>query len=211
MRPSKVMKMKRRSQVEDVEARETQNSTQEEEITLVDYHDNHIYFYDEITHQTVMFLVQFIRILDQQNRVMQIEWDLPAPPPIHIHINSYGGSYHAGMAAYRAVKNATSPIHIHNEGGVASAATFMAVAGDHRTMGRESLFCIHEIINLFYGKYHEFQDEMKNLDTEMGIMYDVYMKHSKLTKEDLDEIMKGDMWLTAQEALEKGLIDEILG
>jgi ATP-dependent protease ClpP protease subunit len=177
---------------------------------VIDKDNNHIYYYGPISHSNVLNLVQLIRTVDLENQNAKIKWDLLDPPPIHIHLNSYGGNFHAGMAAYRSVLNATSPVYIHNEGAVASAATFMAVAADYRDIGAEGLFCIHQISGAFRGKYYEFVDEKENFDKEMEVMNKVYLQHTKLTQKDIDQIMRRDLWFTAEEALKKGLVDEIL-
>ena len=62
----------------------------------------------------------------------------------------------------------------------------------------------------FWGKFTAIEDEVKNLKKLMEMIKDVYLNHTKIEKKQLDKLLKRDLWLNAQEALEYGLVDEIL-
>ena len=55
------------------------------------------------------------------------------------------------------------------------------------------------------------QDEMKNLDKLMETIKKIYSKYTKIPNEKIDEILDHDLWLNADECLEYGLVDEIVG
>jgi ATP-dependent protease ClpP protease subunit len=61
-----------------------------------------------------------------------------------------------------------------------------------------------------WGKYHEFIDEMKNLDRLMLMIKNIYNEFTKVPSEKLDEVLKHDLWFDAETCLKYGMVDEIL-
>jgi ATP-dependent protease ClpP protease subunit len=54
------------------------------------------------------------------------------------------------------------------------------------------------------------EDEIATCTKLMKVLKDFYKKHTKVPMKKLDELMKRDIWLDAQECLDYGIIDEIL-
>lgn len=167
-----------------------------------------IYFYKDISSATVAELVPKLKELETLSLKQAIDLEID-PRPIHLHIHSYGGSVFAGLAALDAIKRSKVPIHTHIEGAAASAATFLSTAGSHRTIGPNSYILIHQLSSAFWGKYEEFKDELINYTLLMDKIKEVYETHSKMTSEQLEELLKRDLWLPAAQALEFGLVDEV--
>ena len=70
---------------------------------------------------------------------------------------------------------------------------------------------IHQIsTSMLYGKYHEFLDEIENQNMLMDKVKSLYVEKTHLEEAKLDEMLQHDLWLTADQCLEYGLIDEIL-
>jgi ATP-dependent protease ClpP protease subunit len=44
----------------------------------------------------------------------------------------------------------------------------------------------------------------------MAMIKDVYLKHTDISKKDLEKLLKRDLWLNAEEALVYGLVDEVM-
>jgi hypothetical protein len=61
-----------------------------------------------------------------------------------------------------------------------------------------------------YGKFSEMEDQMFNCTIIMKVLKDFYKKYTKMPMKKLDELLKKDISLTAEECLQYGLIDEIL-
>jgi len=132
------------------------------------------------------------------------------PPPIELHIHSEGGSAFSGMAAMDAIMRCKTPIHTYVDGSAASAATLMSVAGAKRFINKNSFILIHQLSTFVAGKYEEFKDEIRNQELLMNTIRQTYKERSKMTEEQITELLKHDLWLDAKTALEYGLVDEIV-
>ena len=85
------------------------------------------------------------------------------PIPIKLHIQSDGGEVFAAFSAVDTIQKCKVPVETIIEGCAASAATIISVAGSRRFITPYSHMLIHQISSGFWGKMHEFEDEMKNL------------------------------------------------
>ena len=59
---------------------------------------NKIYFYTDISKDTILTLNKQIDVVSKQMKIVQLTYDLPTPPPIEIHICSDGGDVFASLA-----------------------------------------------------------------------------------------------------------------
>jgi len=188
------------------ESEETSKPKQPE-VTSV---ENRIYFYSEVERDKTLQLNKMLRDIDNDHTSLKIKTDANELLPIYIHINSYGGSLHAGLSSMDNILLCKSPVITIVDGICASAATFISVAGKRRQMTKHSMMLIHQISSAFWGKYSEFEDEKKNLDKCMDIIKGIYKEYTKIPSEKLDDILKHDLYFTADECLQYGLIDEII-
>jgi ATP-dependent protease ClpP protease subunit len=61
-----------------------------------------------------------------------------------------------------------------------------------------------------WGKYSDFIDEMSNLDKLMSIIKKVYLEHTEIPANKLNEILKHDLYFDAKECKKYKLVDEII-
>lgn len=171
--------------------------------------DNHIYFYSSVTKKSMFDLNKEIRYVGQKMQDVGNKYDI-LPPPIKLHINSNGGSIFAAMSCVDTI--ITSPVEVHSivEGAAASAATLISVVCKKRYIKPHSFMLIHQLSTVFWGKMHEFDDEMKNLDNLMKLIKNIYKEHTDVKEEKLDEILKHDLWWDAKKCKKLNLVDEIL-
>ncbi len=128
---------------------------------------------------------------------------------IHIPINSFGGSVVEGLAAYQYIK-ALSPRTQSNIIGYAmSMGTVVALAADHVTMPRNAYFMIHEPWGVGVGDSEDMESTAQILESMADQLADIYAEHSNLTKDQIRAMMKAETWMTGEEALAHGFIDEL--
>ena len=60
------------------------------------------------------------------------------------------------------------------------------------------------------GNYEALKDSMENCDILMETIRDIYNKHTKIPKKQLNDILKRDLWFDAETCLKYGLVDEII-
>ena len=172
--------------------------------------NNRIYFYSEVSRPKVLTLNKNLANvgLSLQNRANTLS--LEDPGKIFLHINSYGGSVFAGLAATDYILKSPVDIITTIDGCAASAATLMSIVGTHRMMHRHSFMLIHQLSSWMSGKYSELQDDMKNNDALMKTIKDIYEQHTKIPKSQLSKLLKHDLWWDSEKCLQYGLVDEII-
>ena len=171
--------------------------------------NNHIYFYSEIKRNSILKLNKKIKELETKLLTYSdsLEWE---PPGIYLHINSYGGSVFAGIAGMDQIINCKLPVYTVIDGCAASAATFLSVVGTKRLINKHAYILIHQLSSGFWGKFSEIEDEIKNLKKITEMIKGIYLDNTKITKQQLNKMLKHDLWLNATEALEYGLVDEVI-
>ena len=171
--------------------------------------NNHIYFNDDITMQSVTNLNRSIRELQNELIIMGVKNGID-PPPIKLHITTYGGLVHAAFSAIACIKSSKIPVHTIVDGYAASAGTLISVCGARRYINRHSSMMIHELSGGMWGRMSTMEDQMEDMKKMMVKLKEIYTSHSNLTNQQLDKIMKKDSDWYAEECLQRGLVDEII-
>lgn len=172
--------------------------------------DNHIYLYQGISPKSMMEMGVAIKTIGQQIINMVTDLDLPNAPPIHLHINSGGGCAFSGLAGASHILNSDIPVFTYVEGSAASAATILSCVGAKRHITEHSFMLIHQISTGVWGTYENLRDEKESMDSLMEMLESIYLKHTKLKKKQLKDLLKRDLWMNPQKCLELGLVDEVI-
>lgn len=172
--------------------------------------NNELYFYEGIHPNSILLLNKNINDLSRHMLITQITFDLPQPPHIKLHINSDGGEVFSALSLVDRIRTSKVPIHSYAEGLVASAATLISVSCQKRYIRKNTILLIHQVRSWFEGTYEDFKDEKQNMDLIMKIVKDIYLTHTKFKEEELNELLKRDIYLNAEDAIRYGLADEII-
>ncbi len=171
--------------------------------------NNRVYFYSEVTRPECLALNKNLQTLADSMTNTANNYGI-SPPPIKLHINSYGGSVFAGLSSVDYISSSNVPVHTIVEGCAASAATMMSVVAEKRYMRKSAFMLIHQLSSGMWGKYEELKDDMKNCEALMESIKTIYADHATIPKKKLDEILKHDLWFDADTCLEYGLVDELI-
>lgn len=128
---------------------------------------------------------------------------------IHLRINSPGGSVFAARAMEQALRDHSAKIVVHIDGLAASAATFIAMAGDEIIMSKGALFMIHNAWTGLWGNAEDLRKEADLLDKIDGTLADTYSERTGKDKEAIAAWMTAETWFTADEAVEHGFADRV--
>tara|TARA_B110000977_G_scaffold199310_1_gene286320 strand:- start:34 stop:576 length:543 start_codon:yes stop_codon:yes gene_type:complete len=156
--------------------------------------DNNIYFYTEVTRESVLRLC---KLLGEQSKKHEA---------LTLHVHSEGGCAFSGLAAMDMIS--TLNVTTIAEGLCASAATFILLAGKRRLMTRHSVLLIHEIASIVgWSKYTELKAELQNNELLMDMIISIYKSKSSLKKKAICKMLKDDKYIDSTTALQYGLID----
>jgi len=174
---------------------------------------NHVFFYSDVDSDRALALIREIKELDDQLRNERLTRDIPEniePTPIWLHIQSFGGEAMATLALIDQLQKIKTPIYSIVEGVAASAGGFIALSCKKRFITPSSFIMIHSLISGVFGNYQDIKDHQMISDMVMNTLIDFCSSKTKMSKSEVAEILKRDSWFNAQQALEKGLVDEIL-
>lgn len=129
--------------------------------------------------------------------------------PIVMWINSGGGYLPDGFALVDTMRMSKVPIYTVIKGQACSMAAIISIAGHKRLMTENSRWMAHDI----YGGAVDYGDKVraraKLIDDEQKQVFDFWAENTLLTPADLEKARHEELWLTPQECLDKGVVDQI--
>lgn len=131
---------------------------------------------------------------------------------INLHINSPGGSVFEGIAIYNMLKQSKAKVNIYVDALAASIASVIAMSGDAIFMPANSMMMIHNPYTFAMGNANELRKAADDMDqiTKASVQSYLAKAGDKLDESTIKQIMDNETWLTAQEAYDYGLCDEII-
>jgi ATP-dependent Clp protease protease subunit len=130
--------------------------------------------------------------------------------PVTIRINSGGGEVFAASAIRAMIMDYKGKVTTRIEGLAASAASYVAMAGDVVKMQDSAFFMIHDPWTVAMGGVEEFKRAMELLKTVKNGIVETYQTKTQADVATLSRWMSNETWFTAQEALQNGFIDEVI-
>ena len=130
---------------------------------------------------------------------------LPDATPLALRINSPGGSVFDAVAIYNAIKRHFGTVTVWIDGIAASAASYIAMAGDEVVMPENAFLMIHDPSGLVMGTAADMRDMAGTLDKIAASMMRGYAARSGKPEDEIAALMSAETWLTAAEALDAGL------
>lgn len=128
-------------------------------------------------------------------------------------INSNGGSVVAGLAMYDAISALSSVVETEAfiYGICGSAATYPALACDKVKMTPNSTFFIHLCEGGLYGTIEQIQADLAFFEQLQNQVIAIYCAKTGRTAEEIYSEIEQPKYYTAQQALDLGWVDEIMG
>lgn len=127
-----------------------------------------------------------------------------------VRINSPGGCVFEGLAIYNHLKTLSVPVTIQIDGGAHSIASIIAMAGTKVTAMEASLMMIHDPWSFIAGNSNDLRKVADILDKHRDTLADIYALKTGKGVDEIKSLMTNETWMSAQEALDNGFIDEIV-
>ena len=131
---------------------------------------------------------------------------------INLYLNSPGGSVYAGLGIYDTMQFISSDVATICTGMAASMAAVLLVAGEEgkRSALPHSRVMIHQPLGGVQGQASDIEIEAREIQKLKRELYTIIADHSHT---DFDKVWNDsdrNYWMTAEEAKEYGMIDEVL-
>ncbi|TDW31015.1 head maturation protease, ClpP-related [Cryobacterium psychrophilum] len=127
---------------------------------------------------------------------------------IRLYLNSPGGAAWEGVAIMNSLRRHKARIEVIVDGIAASAASVIAMAGDHITMNRGSELMIHDAWGMAAGNAKDMEDTALILAKLSDSLADTYAARAGKDRAYWRDLMRAETWYTAEEAVIAGLADE---
>lgn len=173
----------------------------------VDIHNRRIYFgnidYEDSTDITPSNIQLAIRAIDIMLSMSN--------KPIQLEFCSYGGSVYDSLALIDKIEESPCKFIFIGRGAIMSAASYIMAVCDERYLSQNSTVLIHDVYT-----DHEYASQTDlNIDSEeclrlKQVVEKIYAKNSHLSIEFWEMLSKRDLYLTVDECLKIGLIDQII-
>lgn len=140
----------------------------------------------------------------------------PPYDPIKFYISTYGGSADEMFSIYDMMSILKSKCEIETIGlgKVMSAGTLLLASGTKgkRKIGRHCRVMIHAVAAGSAGELHNMENEMKSIKHIQELYINALSRETHMTKRTIQKLLdrRVNVYLTAEEAVEYGIADEII-
>ena len=130
--------------------------------------------------------------------------------PIKIFLHSPGGLLTSTFTMIDAIKMSKTPVYTIAMGETYSGGFFTFLAGHKKFAYPHASFLYHEGATANGGDANKFRNFAKFYEVQLERLRQVVLDNSSISEEEYEKHIKDDWWLTAEEAVEYGIADEIL-
>lgn len=178
--------------------------------------ERQIYFTKQVDQSSIAELTRQIieindddRHLEKLYRVYDLEYK---PKPIKVYIDSYGGAVYQCFGLLSVIERSQTPVHTIVTGCAMSCGFLILLAGHKRFAHKMSTPLYHQVSTGFFGKVQDMEEKLEEAKRLQTQIEDYTKSRTKIGKKKLREILenKKDWYMSADEALELGVVDEIL-
>lgn len=184
-----------------------------EKSSILSSEDERLYYlYGDITTKSsarIAYDITKINISDNEKDEKEKDYKRD---PIHIYINSYGGSVYAMWMLIDAIETSITPVYTYCNGYCMSAAFQIFLAGHKRFVSKHATLMYHQIYCWRSGKYQDLVDDREHTDHLNEQIENYVIERTALTSDELKQIRekKKDTFFTATEAITLCIADEVI-
>jgi ATP-dependent protease ClpP protease subunit len=129
---------------------------------------------------------------------------------IDVRINSEGGDVFAGKAMYALLSQHKANIVVHIDGIAASAASFIAMAGNEIEIAEAAFVMVHDAYGATRGRAKDMRAFADLLDATNSSIVDIYAARTKAPADKIKKWMEAETWFNAKDAIKNGFADRMV-
>lgn len=169
--------------------------------------NNRVYWLTEEIGECTLDLVQYITRWNREDRGVSVE----ERKPIRIIIDCGGGSLSVSETLSNIIKMSKTPVYSVALGFVASGASVVHLSCHKRFALPNTVFVLHKgSCSGVSGTYDEIVSFARDYEKQIEMLMEFYIENTKYTEEEIEENIQTDWYIRMDEAIEKGLVDEVI-
>lgn len=177
-------------------------------IETYDFYNRILYITTEIEPELAVAVHELISLWNHMDAVEQIP--VKERTPIKIIINTPGGCLSSSFTIIDSIRLSTTPVHTYTIGTGYSGGFFIGISGHKRFGYPHSSYCFHEgSVEGAGGDAHKFIQNVDFFKKQLSSLKEITLENTLIEEKEYDSRYKDDWFMTAKEALELGVIDEI--
>ena len=178
-----------------------------------------IYLHDIVDDTSVLAAIEKIHQLNASDEQQEIEFQLKygagtqsTRKPIILDIASWGGIVYSGLNLISCIEQSITPIVTRVNGYAFSMGLMIFLAGHKRQISRHATLMYHQISGGIIGKLKDQEEDLEISKDLQKHLEDYMLERSNLKRKDLKKIyqLKRDFYISAKQAIELGIADEII-
>lgn len=132
--------------------------------------------------------------------------------PIQFYLSTYGGGCYDGLSLYDVIETSDTPIEVVCTGKIMSMGIIVALGARVRKGYRNTTFMIHQVSGFSFGTLKDMEETVAEVSRVNNMLFQVIKAKTKITEEQLNDVIrnKKDWFISAEEALELGILTEII-
>lgn len=131
---------------------------------------------------------------------------------IHFFLSTLGGSVADGITLYNFIRSLPAKVIVYNTGSVNSTGNIIYQAGSRRVCAAVASFMFHGVgfdVQNARLEMKQLKERMDNLTNDQSMVADILVRHTELGTDDVNQLFLEMAFVNAQEALKRGITDEI--
>lgn len=175
-----------------------------------------LFFAKQVDQDSIEYLSEQIILINENDRYLEKIYTIHdleyKPKPIEIFIDSYGGYVYQVLGLLSIMDKSVTQIHTIVTGAAMSCGFMILLFGHKRFAYELATPMYHQMSGGYWGKIQDMEEEVKEIKRLQTKFDQLIIKRTNITKEKLEDVRKRkiDWYMSAQEAKEYGVIDEII-
>lgn len=178
--------------------------------------DRNLYLAKQVDQESMNKLTKSILEINQNDEYLSKLYavhDLEyKPKPIKLYIDSYGGAVYQCFGLLGVMEKSTTPVHTIVTGAAMSCGFMILICGHKRFGYSMSTPLYHQVSTGFWGTVKDLEDHLEETKRLQKKIEDITLEKTQISRKKLTEILKrkADWYMSAEDALSLGVIDEIV-